>query len=943
MSSVMPSFLWGTSSASPAASTAATGVSPASPTPSQPSSPPHDDDYASDDEEDIFKTTEEEESETLRPKVEKKEKEAEETNDDDDDEHLAPLLHPQTGKETEEESVEATTSFLGGILSPRAFSFLKDQPQRSTNSINEKREMKANGSDGGRNRRQTIVSGGGGLTPPRARAFSDGEDEERLQRGGIKSLSLMKDRRFTAKGEEEEQEEEKKEKEGEEERKEEEENIRGHRLRPVRFAVPTYCDHCGNLIWNSWSTTKGALQCAECAYVCHMECKHKLSKECRQTLVSASSVAAQNDDSSDQKGVHTFYEKFFSKRVYCNYCRKLIVSIGKQGKICAVCKYAVHHDCAPMAECNCPELYISDEEQERELPTHHWIEGNLDAGHTCLYCTQAISTGRGMTGFKCFWCKGTMHNECRDKLPNVCTLGYFVSFKVPPTAITRNKDKTSPCRWKINPNKVNNTAKPILVLLNRRSGAQQGGFVHRRFSQLLNPLQIHDLSEGGPVPGLQMFEPLLANKGGFYVVACGGDGTVGWVCEAIDQQRFQEKYNCTPCIVPLPLGTGNDLSRTLGWGPGYQNEDLEPFLRSMEQAKPVWMDRWKVRIIPLETPELDTVTAKDKDVQKVLVSSISDEKQRRQKALKEQLKSNQIQLGEEEKALVDVLLNRDISNIGKSNSNDNNADETEHEMEGEAESNASSSASSTSSNESETLLQKDKLKENETDHSTKEETEEQLQDEAEGKEGKEDDEETNALNYQSREKLFNNYFSVGIDAKVALDFHIAREKNPKNFNSRGYNKWKYFHYGAASVLDGFGGGGLKNKIKCLLIDGEPVELPASVEGLVLLNLSSYASGTNPWGTLTAKERKLFHPQAIDDQLLEVVGITGTIHLAQIRTGTSSGIKLGQGKSIHMILETHLPVQADGEPWLQVPCVVEISHHNQVRMLKKSVASSSLFW
>ncbi len=32
--------------------------------------------------------------------------------------------------------------------------------------------------------------------------------------------------------------------------------------------------------------------------------------------------------------------------------------------------------------------------------------------------------------------------------------------------------------------------------------------------------------------------------------------------------------------------------------------------------------------------------------------------------------------------------------------------------------------------------------------------------------------------------VMNNYLGIGIDADIALDFHSAREENPKRFNSR---------------------------------------------------------------------------------------------------------------------------------------------------------------
>ena len=61
--------------------------------------------------------------------------------------------------------------------------------------------------------------------------------------------------------------------------------------------------------------------------------------------------------------------------------------------------------------------------------------------------------------------------------------------------------------------------------------------------------------------------------------ACGGDGTVGWILSVMDSMTFPIGR---PSIGIIPLGTGNDLSRSLNWGGKYKSKPLKKFLRNLK-------------------------------------------------------------------------------------------------------------------------------------------------------------------------------------------------------------------------------------------------------------------------------------------------------------------------------------------------------------------------
>ncbi|GAB2218567.1 hypothetical protein Droror1_Dr00001794 [Drosera rotundifolia] len=136
-------------------------------------------------------------------------------------------------------------------------------------------------------------------------------------------------------------------------------------------------------------------------------------------------------------------------------------------------------------------------------------------------------------------------------------------------------------------------ARPLLVFINTKSGAQNGPALRRRLNMLLNPVQVFELSScQGPEAGFKLFSDVQ----NFRVLVCGGDGTVAWVLDAIEKFNFQSP----PPVAILPLGTGNDLARVLRWGGGFSTIEghggLSNLLQDVGHAAVTMLDRWKVDI-----------------------------------------------------------------------------------------------------------------------------------------------------------------------------------------------------------------------------------------------------------------------------------------------------------------------------------------------------------
>ena len=148
--------------------------------------------------------------------------------------------------------------------------------------------------------------------------------------------------------------------------------------------------------------------------------------------------------------------------------------------------------------------------------------------------------------------------------------------------------------WVFKPDLAPHDCTPLLAFVNRGSGGRQGAAMLHQLRRLLSPHQVVDLDQGSAEDVLQSF----GTVGRFRVLACGGDGTIGWVLSLLDGASLEY----TPPLAILPLGTGNDLARALGWGGRHNMRDLGSVLEEVERAQVVMLDRWQVSIEDARLP-----------------------------------------------------------------------------------------------------------------------------------------------------------------------------------------------------------------------------------------------------------------------------------------------------------------------------------------------------
>ena len=202
-------------------------------------------------------------------------------------------------------------------------------------------------------------------------------------------------------------------------------------------------------------------------------------------------------------------------------------------------------------------------------------------------------------------------------------------------------------------------------------------------------------------------------------------------------------------------------------------------------------------------------------------------------------------------------------------------------------------------------------------------------------------------------KLMSNYFSIGVESKVGLDFDKRRTK-AKLLNKLVYATQGLKNYGGSnkkidSVLES-----CTEDADLLFVtdagSGSP-SLRGHPSSLLFLNINSFAGGLNPWphathtGLRPRMKSKTFGDQATGDGKIEVMTYRslGTIGGEQMRMGALTGHarRVAQSRGPFLLRFKKLPnkgrvyMQVDGEYYaVEHPRSVRIEHMYTVKVMKR---------
>jgi diacylglycerol kinase (ATP) len=185
----------------------------------------------------------------------------------------------------------------------------------------------------------------------------------------------------------------------------------------------------------------------------------------------------------------------------------------------------------------------------------------------------------------------------------------------------------------------------------------------------------------------------------------------------------------------------------------------------------------------------------------------------------------------------------------------------------------------------------------------------------------------------------NNYVSIGIDAEIGMKFHKERQQHPERFSSQQKNVFKYALYGFEGAFEGEP---LGDAVSVFIGSSQTqLEFNPLWKGLVVNNLPCYHGGKDFWGSGEDGEGPgRFSGVDISDGKLEVMGLSGTLHIGLVHVSLDRALRLAQPDEVLLRIERHICIQIDGEPFDHGPCTIKVVAAPSYPILKGSGAQNT---
>uniref|UniRef100_A0A8C1PQ76 Diacylglycerol kinase n=1 Tax=Cyprinus carpio TaxID=7962 RepID=A0A8C1PQ76_CYPCA len=692
-------------------------------------------------------------------------------------------------------------------------------------------------------------------------------------------------------------------------------------------------------------------------------------KEMEEWIAALKSVQNREHFESTQfsmdhfSGMHNWYACSHARPTYCNVCREALSGVTSHGLSCEVCKFKAHKRCAVRATNNCKWTTLASigkdilEDEEGISMPHQWLEGNLPVSAKCTVCDKTCGSVLRLQDCRCLWCKAMVHAGCKDQLSPKCPLGQCKVSVIPPTALN---SIDSDGFWKATCPPT--CTSPLLVFVNSKSGDNQGVKFLRRFKQLLNPAQVFDLMNGGPHLGLRLFQKFDT----FRILVCGGDGSVGWVLSEIDALTLHKQCQ----LGVLPLGTGNDLARVLGWGSACDDDtQLPQILEKLERASTKMLDRSVIMVYETKLPRQhssSTVTedcSEDSEVQHILTYEDSVAAH-----LSKILTSDQHSVVISSAKVLCETVKDFVAKVGRAyERNTENSEESEamakkcgvlkekldsllKTLNEEAQASITAPCSprppaAIFKPREQLMLRANSLKKairQIIEHTEKGSVFLLTPCEKLISKGSLSIGSSASLPAQtgSRENMpmlntkilypsksvdlftekcvMNNYFGIGLDAKISLDFNNKRDEHPEKCRSRTKNMMWYGVLGTKELRH--------RKYKNL---EQRVLLEVCVCVCVYIYIYIYTH------THTHTHARFFHRNHLE----QFVSIQTTTFSSEILLKLQLCVSLHQCRTVKITIlgDEGVPVQVDGEAWIQPPGYIRILHKNRTQTLTRDRA------